>query len=99
MLARRGLRHSVQRMTTSRTENIPTFRTFIDGTWVASQSGHTFENRNPADQDDLIGYFQQSSPDDARAAIQAARRAYDTWRTVPAPRRAEMLFAAARLIA
>jgi len=86
-------------MTTKRAENIPTFRNFIDGRWVASDSGITFGNRNPANRDDLIGYFQQSAPDDARVAIQAARRAYDTWRLVPAPRRAEMLFAAARLIA
>ena len=86
-------------MTTPQTENIPTFRNFIDGAWVPSDSGRTFENRNPADCDDLIGHFQQSSEDDARVAIQAARRAYDTWRLVPAPRRAEMLFAAARLIA
>src|SRR5437899_2273248 len=33
-------------------------RNFIDGAWVASASGKTFENRNPADTDDLIGVFQ-----------------------------------------
>src|SRR5687767_15594930 len=34
----------------------------------------------------------------AAAAIEAAARAYETWRLVPAPRRAEMLFAAAQLL-
>ena len=28
---------------------------FIGGEWVTSSSGKTFENRNPADRDDLVG--------------------------------------------
>src|SRR5205807_7425766 len=67
--------------------------------WTASSSGRLFENRNPADQDDLIGMFQESSPEDAGRAIAAAERAYATWRLVPAPKRAELLFRAAQLIA
>jgi aldehyde dehydrogenase (NAD+) len=78
---------------------VGTFHNFIDGTWVAARSGRTFENRNPADQDDLIGLFQDSSRDDVEAAVGAAKRAYCSWRLVPAPERAEMLFAAAQLIA
>jgi alpha-ketoglutaric semialdehyde dehydrogenase len=78
--------------------NIQTFNNFIDGQWVASKTGRLFENRNPADQDDLIGLFQESSIDDAQAAIAAAERAYDQWRLVPAPKRAELLFRAAELI-
>ena len=75
------------------------FDNFIDGTWSASSSGALFENRNPADHDDLIGVFQESTADDAVRAIDAAERAYADWRLVPAPRRAEMLFRAAQLIA
>ena len=71
------------------------YRNLIDGAWVTSASGDLFENRNPADRDDLIGTFQQSNAADAERAIDAARRAYSTWRLVPAPRRAEMLFRAA----
>ena len=74
-----------------------TFHNFIDGRWVPSSSGRVFENRNPADRDDLIGLFQDSVPEDANAAVDAAERAYRSWRLVPAPRRAEMLFAAAQL--
>ena len=47
----------------------------------------------------MIGLFQQSTRDDVRRAIEAAARAYRTWRLVPAPRRAELLFRAAQLIA
>src|SRR5438128_10295235 len=43
--------------------------------------------------------FQRSTRDDAKRAIDAARRAYEHWRLVPAPRRAELLFRAAQLIA
>ncbi len=75
------------------------FSNFIDGQWLASKSGHLFENRNPANQDDLIGLFQESTPEDADAAVQAAQRAYASWRLVPAPKRAEILFRAAQLIA
>ena len=70
---------------------------FIDGRWVPSRSGQTFENRNPADRDDLIGLFQESTPEDADDAVTAAERAYESWRLTPAPRRAEILFRAAQI--
>ena len=76
-----------------------TYYNYIDGAWVPSVSGDLFENRNPANTDDLIGVFQKSTRDDVRQAIDAARRAYAGWRLVPAPRRAEVLFRAAQLIA
>jgi acyl-CoA reductase-like NAD-dependent aldehyde dehydrogenase len=78
--------------------HVQTFNNFIDGEWVASRTGKLFENRNPADQDDLIGVFQESSVEDAAAAIDAAERAYVHWRLVPAPKRAELLFRAAELL-
>jgi len=74
------------------------YQNFVDGAWVTSASGNLFENRNPVDRDDLIGTFQQSSAADAERAIDAARRAYATWRLVPAPRRAEVLFRAGQLL-
>jgi alpha-ketoglutaric semialdehyde dehydrogenase len=81
----------------STTTNV-TFHNYIDGQWKASVSGSTFENRNPANTDDLIGLFPDSTSSEAEAAIHAARRAYDTWRLVPAPKRAELLFRAAQLL-
>ena len=76
-----------------------TYKNFINGEWVPSRSGQTFENRNPANTEDLIGHFQQSNEADARAAIDAAAAAYERWRLVPAPLRAEILFKAAQIIA
>ena len=74
------------------------FTNFIDGRWIPSTSGDTFENRNPANSDDLVGVFQKSTRADVEAALEAARRAYDSWRLVPAPVRAEMLFKVAQII-
>ena len=61
------------------------FSNFVAGHWVPSGSGRTFENRNPANTGDLIGTFPDSTAADAEAAIDAAHRAFDAWRLVPAP--------------
>ncbi len=42
-----------------------------------------------------IGLFQDSTAADVDAALDAAARAYPSWRLVPAPKRAELLLAAA----
>jgi alpha-ketoglutaric semialdehyde dehydrogenase len=78
---------------------VRTWNNFVDGEWVPSRSGRHFENRNPADQDDLIGVFQESTPEDVADALAAAQRAYASWRLVPAPKRAEILLRAAQIIA
>jgi aldehyde dehydrogenase (NAD+) len=75
-----------------------TFHNFIDGHWKPSVSGGVFENRNPANRDDLIGLFPDSTTGEAEMAIAAARGAYESWRLVPAPKRAEFLFRAAQLL-
>ena len=68
-----------------------TFHNYIDGAWRPSLSGATFESRNPARQSDLVGLFPQSGPDDVALAVEAAKRAFQTWRLVPAPKRGEIL--------
>ena len=47
---------------------------YIDGEWVKSSSGQTFENRNPANTDDLVGTFQESNADDTARAVDAAAK-------------------------
>src|SRR5271155_4903655 len=74
------------------------FKNFIDGEWVESATGETFENRNPADTRDMVGIFQKSGKADVDAAVEAAKRAFAKWRLVPAPRRAEMIFRAAEIL-
>ena len=65
---------------------------FIDGKWQAAGSGKTFENRNPANTDDLIGLFPASGADDVDVAVAAAKKAFAAWRLVPAPKRGEILY-------
>src|SRR5947209_7066255 len=74
------------------------YQNYIDGQWVESSSGKTFENINPADGDDVIGMFQESTADDLNAAVDAADRAYKTWRLVPAPKRAGYLYGAGAVL-
>jgi acyl-CoA reductase-like NAD-dependent aldehyde dehydrogenase len=74
------------------------FKNFINGEWVESRTGKAYENRNPANTDELIGMFVSSSAEDVDAAVEAAKEAYKSWRLVPAPKRAEILFRAAELL-
>src|SRR6516165_2138117 len=68
------------------------FKNFIGGEWVESRSGQTYENLNPADTRDVIGIFQRSDKRDIDDAVSAARQAFERWRLVPAPRRAEIIY-------
>lgn len=87
---------------TSNRTSLPTmtirYKNFIDGEWVDSRTGQWFENRNPANAGDLIGLFPRSDSRDIDAAVDAARRAFSKWKLVPAPKRAELLYKAARLL-
>ncbi|MBV9573646.1 MAG: aldehyde dehydrogenase family protein [Acidobacteriales bacterium] len=74
------------------------YKNFIDGEWVESSSGETFENRNPADTRDVVGIFQKSNAADVNAAVEAAKQAFKKWRLMPAPRRAELVFRAAEML-
>ena len=74
------------------------FKNFIGGKWLAASSKQTFENRNPANRDDLIGVFPASTAEDVDAAVQAAKSAFSTWRLVPAPKRGELLYRVAELL-
>ena len=57
----------------------------IDGKLVESSTGATFDNINPATEE-VIGVTADATIEDARAAVDAARRAFDetSWSTDPA---------------
>ena len=74
------------------------FKNYINGEWVEARSGKAFENRNPANTEELIGMFPASTEEDVNTAIEAAKNAFEKWRLVPAPKRAEILFRAAELL-
>jgi aldehyde dehydrogenase (NAD+) len=82
----------------SRTATAKIYKNLIDGEWVEASTGETFENLNPADTRDVVGIFQKSGAADVAAAVDAAKRAFERWRLVPAPRRAEILYRAAQML-
>ncbi len=74
------------------------YKNFINGEWVDSVSRESFENLNPANHGELIGLFPHSTPEDVNRAVAAAREAFRCWRLMPAPKRGEILYRAARLL-
>ncbi len=68
-----------------------TFQNFINGKWVDAKSGQTFENRNPANWDEILGTFPKSGKEEVDEAVRAARTAFDGWRLIPAPKRGDIL--------
>jgi 2,5-dioxopentanoate dehydrogenase len=67
------------------------FKNYIAGQWVDSADGKSFENRNPADTDDVIGSFPLATKDDVERAIEAANGALPGWANTPPPARGAIL--------
>jgi len=77
---------------------VKTYSNLIGGKWLQSSSGKTFSSVNPADNTDVLGYFQQTTLEETRQAIEAARAAQPSWAQTSPARRAEILDRTARLI-
>ncbi len=82
-------------MSTTQT-NIPHFANYINGEWAAI--GKTFENRNPANTDEVVGLFAKGSAADVAAAVDAAAGAFPAWSSMPAPARGNILYKAADIL-
>jgi aldehyde dehydrogenase (NAD+) len=76
----------------------PTYLNLIAGHGLPALSGKTILNLNPADHSDIVGEFPASGAEDVGLAVAAAKKAYATWRLVPAPKRAEILVRAGHLL-
>jgi aldehyde dehydrogenase (NAD+) len=72
---------------------------FINGKYVPARTGKTYENRNPADQSDLVGRFPLSGAADVADAVAAAKAAYPAWRALPAQARGDIMRRATQLMA
>ena len=72
------------------------FPNYIAGEWV--DSDQTFENRNPANQDDLVGLFSKGTAADVLRAADAAQEAFSSWSKLPAPARGGMLYKVADIL-
>jgi succinate-semialdehyde dehydrogenase/glutarate-semialdehyde dehydrogenase len=70
---------------------------FIDGKWCEAASGRTFAVSNPA-TGEVIGQASDGDGTDARTAIEAASRAFETWSRATAYERAAVLANAHRIM-
>ena len=67
------------------------FQNFINGKAINAKSGKTFEDRNPAHWNEIIGIFPKSGKEDVDEAVKSARLAFEKWRLVPAPQRGDIM--------
>jgi acyl-CoA reductase-like NAD-dependent aldehyde dehydrogenase len=74
------------------------FRNHIAGEWVAARGGRTFDDVNPADTREVVARFPASTPEDARAAVEAAAAAFESWKRTPIGQRARILAGAAAIL-
>jgi len=68
------------------------YKNYIDGKWVNSHSGKTFSDINPANNTQIIGYFQNSTKEDVIEVIKAAQKAFANWRKLSFPERAQFFY-------
>src|SRR5579863_9699467 len=69
---------------------------YIDGKEV--KTAEKMKSTNPSHPSQVIGIVQSASAQQARQAIESAHAYFDTWKKVPAEKRAGMLFRAAEII-
>lgn len=75
-----------------------TYQNFINGDWLAAQSGRTYQTVNPADTREIVAEYPLSDQADARAAVEAAARAYPAWATTTPVARGRILSKTSQLI-
>lgn len=72
---------------------------YIAGEWRPALSAATFEDRNPADERDLVGLFPDSDAADVADAVAGVATAWPAWAAQSPEVRADVLFRAADLVA
>lgn len=72
---------------------------YVDGEWVNSGTGETFDTVNPANTSEVVATYQRSDAADANRAVDAAAAAQTKWANTPAPQRGELLRAVAGVLA
>lgn len=66
------------------------FMSFIDGAFVDTNGADSVENINPADGS-VVGTTYLLTSEQTQAAIHGAVKAFESWRAMPAPKRAQIL--------
>ena len=74
------------------------FKNLIDGKWVDSTNGFTFDDVSPINKADVLGSFPRSDHRDVDRAVEAARNQLSAWCRVSARRRTEILWSLAETL-
>ena len=72
------------------------FANYINGEWVSGAK--TFENRNPANIDEVVGTFAKATAQDMHDAAAAAAAALPAWSGMSGPARGNILYKAADIL-
>lgn len=72
------------------------YELFIDGRGV--KSDRLFKSYNPANKDQVVGSFYKAGQHEVDMAMDAALRAFEEWRNVPAQERAIVVLKAAQIM-
>jgi alpha-ketoglutaric semialdehyde dehydrogenase len=75
-----------------------TYLNFINGEWTESASGDVQSTLNPADRDDIVGYMQMSTKEEADKAVVAAKEAQKAWKKLAGSERGAFLYKAADVL-
>lgn len=73
------------------------YKLFIGGEFKDSSTGEVFEDINPATLES-VAMIQVAGAEDVDRAVEAAESGFKIWSRIPAPRRAEILFRAVRIL-
>jgi len=77
---------------------VTTYKNFINGEWIAAQSGRTYTNFNPADTREAVADYPLSGQADAAAAINVAKKAWPAWAAMTPIARGRILSKASQLL-
>ena len=73
------------------TNEVKTLKNFIGGQWTLSESMNVSEIPNPA-TGEIIAKLPISTREDVNHAVAVANKAFQTWKKIPVPQRARILF-------
>ncbi|WP_342538990.1 alpha-ketoglutaric semialdehyde dehydrogenase GucD [Sporosarcina sp. FSL K6-1540] len=85
-------------MNTTTESKTTTFLNYINGEWVASDTGQTEVSKNPAIKGEVVGSYQLSSSNDFNDAATSARIAQKAWRKLAGSVRGDYLLKAASIL-
>ncbi|MBD8004141.1 aldehyde dehydrogenase family protein [Bacillus norwichensis] len=71
---------------------------YINGKWIPSCTNETYASINPANTEQVLGYFQQSNEKDVEFAIDSAESAFNDWSKTAVPTRGDVLFKLIQLL-